>query len=60
MIKTREFHTPAVKQYIAHLNDLVAEQKAIQKAMEHAIRTGEVKWERTPQNSTPAQFLDDE
>jgi hypothetical protein len=53
MIKTREFHTPAVKQYIAHLNDLIAEQQAY----EHAVKTGEIK--RTPLNSTPAQRLDD-
>lgn len=30
-----------------------------QQAMEHAIRTGEVKLDRTPQNSTPAKHLDD-
>ncbi len=56
MIKTREFHTPAAKAYIARLNELIAEQQAF----EHAVKTGEIKFERTPQNSTPAKYLDDE
>lgn len=40
----------------ARLDALIAEQKA----MEHAIRTGEIKHTRTPLNSTPAQRLDEE
>ncbi|NNU70429.1 hypothetical protein G9X67_34830 [Rhizobium sp. WYCCWR 11152] len=40
----------------ARLDALIAEQQAY----EHAIKTGEIKRERTPLNSTPAQYLDED
>ena len=52
-IEAKEFHSPGAKRYIAHLNELIAEQNAY----EHAVKTGEIK--RTAQNSTPAKHLED-